>query len=74
MGNETGEDEGFPPTEPKIIFDQVGVSLVLQKSEARSRQYFKSGRIPTEILINGKRPAVTSETLKEIADGEKWRC
>jgi hypothetical protein len=53
--------------EPTVIFDPVGAAKVIDKSDSRSRQHFKSGRIPTEFLINGKRPAVSSETLAAIA-------
>ena len=50
-----------------VIYSSGGVAPLIGKSESRARQYFESGRIPTEYMVNGKRPAVSSETLAKIA-------
>jgi len=49
-----------------VVFSIVGAARARGTSEARSRQLFKAGVIPTEFLIDGKRPAVSTDTLKKV--------
>ncbi len=51
---------------PTIIYSINGSARVRGTSEARSRQLFKAGVIPTEFLIDGTRPAVSPETLAKV--------
>ena len=52
-----------------VVYDGSGVARVVDKSEGWGRYCFATGIVPTEVLINGKRPAVTSQTLDRIAAG-----
>ena len=52
-----------------VIYDGSGVARVVDKSEGWGRYCFAVGIVPTEVMINGKRPAVTSKTLDRIAGG-----
>jgi hypothetical protein len=58
---------------PLTVYDSTGTSRYIEKSDGMARLYFKDGTIPTEVLINGKRPGVTEATLKKIAPGLKAR-
>ena len=49
-----------------VVLTVNGTAKARGTSEARSRQLFKAGIIPTEYLIDGKRPAVSPETLKKV--------
>ena len=49
------------------IYDAAGAARFLDKSESWGRQAFRTGVVPTELLINGKRPAVTSVTLQKLS-------
>jgi hypothetical protein len=50
-----------------LIYDAPGAARFIGKSEAWARYSFQSGVIPTELLINGRKPAVTAPTLKRLA-------
>jgi len=45
----------------------LGVARACDKHEHWARAAFKSGLVPTEVLINGTQVAITDETLKKIA-------
>jgi hypothetical protein len=49
-----------------VVFTINGAARQRGTSEARSRQLFKAGIIPTEYLIDGRRPAVSPDTLKKV--------
>jgi len=49
-----------------VVLTVNGAARKRGTSEARSRQLFKAGVIPTEFLIDGVRPAVSPETLKKV--------
>jgi hypothetical protein len=49
-----------------VVLTVVGAARARGTSEARSRQLFKAGVIPTEYLIDGVRPAVSPDTLKKV--------
>jgi hypothetical protein len=51
---------------PVHIYDSNGVARAAGKSDGWGRQAFEMGVVPTEILVNGKRPAVTAATLKAL--------
>ena len=54
---------------PLVIYDGSGVARAVDKSEGWGRYCFATGIVPTEVLINGKRPAVTGRTLDRMAPG-----
>jgi hypothetical protein len=49
-----------------IVYTSQGVARIADKSEAWGRLVFKRGQVPTEVLINGKYPAVTATTLDRM--------
>lgn len=48
------------------IYTAGGVARRADKSETWSHLAFKSGRIPTEVMIDDKRAAVTKQTLDRL--------
>jgi len=50
-----------------VVYTAPGVARIVDKSDGWGRLAFKSGAIPTEVLINGKQPAVTGPTMDRIA-------
>jgi hypothetical protein len=49
------------------IYDRAGTARFLGRSATWVVEAFKSGALPTELLLNGVRPAITAPTLKKIA-------
>jgi hypothetical protein len=60
-------------TEPLIVYDAHGVAHEVDKSAAFARLAFKAGRIPTEVLINGKKPGITAPSLRKLAPTLRMR-
>jgi hypothetical protein len=57
------------------VYTAPAVARQVDKSEGWGRLAFKSGMIPTEVMINGKQPAVTAATLtKIVAKLKAIRC
>jgi hypothetical protein len=54
-------------TKPLVVYTAPGVARIADKSDGWGRLAFSSGRVPTEVLINGKQPAVTGPTMDRIA-------
>jgi hypothetical protein len=50
-----------------IVYTAQGVARIADKSEGWGRLVFKRGTVPTEVLINGKYPAVTAPTLDRMS-------
>jgi len=51
----------------KQVFSAVGVAQALGRSDNWAREQFERRVIPTEFQVDGKRPAVSGETLAKIA-------
>jgi hypothetical protein len=54
-------------TAPVELFDASGAAHFIGKSEGWGQLNFQNGSIPTEALINGRKPAVTKATLTRMA-------
>lgn len=48
-------------------YDAGGAATIIGKSAAWAHLAFKSGVLPTELLLNGRRPMVTERTLRQLA-------
>ena len=52
----------------RMLYTSTGIPRVAKTigSDSRGRQLFQLGILPTEFLIDGKRPAVSAETLRRV--------
>jgi CTP:molybdopterin cytidylyltransferase MocA len=60
-------------TSPLVVHTASGIARGTEHSDQWGREAFHTGLVPTEVLINGKTPAVTDATFAKLAAALKAR-
>ncbi len=54
--------------EPLVVYNRRGAGDFMHRTSSRASQMFKSGEIPTTVLINGHIPAVDHAALEKVVE------